>query len=137
MLDLLRRGVDVRGRRVQLVRYERPIERRAGSWVGVGPARSGSVPSTPGAGEWLWQPAEALIDAPPGRPAPDDPITGIAVHVGRWLWLLTWLPAPAPRCTCGHPKTAHEHYRPGDDCGYCGRERCPTYQAQKQEGATR
>lgn len=92
---VLARGVVVAGHRVQLARFERPAERRAGSWFGVGPARSGSA--TPGAGEWVWQPAEALIDAPPGRPGPDAPITGLAVHAGRWLWLLTWLPATGRR----------------------------------------
>jgi hypothetical protein len=24
-----------------------------------------------------------------------------------------------PRCRCGHGADAHEHYRPGDDCGAC------------------
>jgi hypothetical protein len=30
-------------------------------------------------------------------------------------------------CWCGHPKSAHQHYRPGDDCGTCGFSRCPGY----------
>jgi hypothetical protein len=25
----------------------------------------------------------------------------------------------APVCMCGHPKTVHEHWRPGFDCGKC------------------
>ncbi|MFR9807088.1 hypothetical protein ACL02T_33045 [Pseudonocardia sp. RS010] len=30
-------------------------------------------------------------------------------------------------CRCGHPEAAHEHYRPGTDCGACGREACPHF----------
>lgn len=31
------------------------------------------------------------------------------------------------RCVCGHPAEHHEHYRPGTDCGACGRDWCPWY----------
>lgn len=34
-------------------------------------------------------------------------------------------PAPAV-CVCGCPEEAHEHYRPGSDCGACGSE-CRRY----------
>jgi hypothetical protein len=30
------------------------------------------------------------------------------------------------RCRCGHLRNAHEHYRPGSDCGLCG---CPRFRA--------
>jgi hypothetical protein len=30
-------------------------------------------------------------------------------------------------CTCGHGLEAHEHYRPGSDCGACGRAACGEY----------
>lgn len=30
-------------------------------------------------------------------------------------------------CVCGHDADAHQHFRPGADCGACGRERCPSY----------
>jgi hypothetical protein len=30
-------------------------------------------------------------------------------------------------CTCGHGPEAHEHYRPGSDCGACGRRACAEY----------
>ena len=30
-------------------------------------------------------------------------------------------------CTCGHGPEAHEHYRPGSDCGACGRTACGEY----------
>jgi hypothetical protein len=41
-------------------------------------------------------------------------------------------PPPAQRtvvapCTCGHSEAAHEHYRPGSDCGACGRGACGEY----------
>jgi hypothetical protein len=36
--------------------------------------------------------------------------------------------AGAPgRCLCGHPRSAHEHYRRGSDCGICGVTKCATY----------
>lgn len=28
--------------------------------------------------------------------------------------------AADPRCRCGHAADAHDHYRPGSDCGICG-----------------
>ena len=31
------------------------------------------------------------------------------------------------RCVCGHPADTHTHYRPGADCGACGRGMCPDY----------
>jgi hypothetical protein len=31
---------------------------------------------------------------------------------------------PLARCTCGHPRGAHEHYRRGCNCGLCP---CPRY----------
>lgn len=30
-------------------------------------------------------------------------------------------------CECGHLKAAHVHYRPGTDCGACGRRACPKF----------
>lgn len=30
-------------------------------------------------------------------------------------------------CVCGHPRTAHRHYRRGSDCAVCGPEVCPRY----------
>ena len=31
-------------------------------------------------------------------------------------------------CVCGHPANAHDHYRPGSDCGRCGHAVCRRYQ---------
>jgi hypothetical protein len=31
------------------------------------------------------------------------------------------------RCRCGHPVAAHEHFRPGSDCGACGATQCGRY----------
>lgn len=39
-------------------------------------------------------------------------------------------PAPQRPCACGHDADAHEHYRPGSDCGICGTgqlDGCPRY----------
>lgn len=33
-------------------------------------------------------------------------------------------------CLCGHGKDAHEHYRPGWDCGTCGAARCCDYRPE-------
>lgn len=33
-------------------------------------------------------------------------------------------PNPVARCTCGHPRGAHEHYRRGCECSACD---CPRY----------
>ena len=56
------------------------------------------------------------------------------VSIGAALWwqILTrpraQVRAPAarqlPECTCSHPEFAHQHYRPGSDCGECG---CSAY----------
>ena len=35
----------------------------------------------------------------------------------------------ASYCQCGHVEAAHEHYRRGTDCGICGRDACPAFQA--------
>jgi hypothetical protein len=40
-------------------------------------------------------------------------------------------------CECGHPAEAHEHYRPGSDCGFCGPDRCPGYRAAPPAQRTR
>jgi hypothetical protein len=45
-------------------------------------------------------------------------------------------PAPPVRrtvvdpCVCGHGMAAHEHYRPGTDCGACGRMTCRVYRPE-------
>jgi len=33
-------------------------------------------------------------------------------------------PVPPTRCRCGHEAAAHEHFRPGTDCGACGAKQC-------------
>lgn len=35
---------------------------------------------------------------------------------------------PGDPCLCGHVRDAHEHYRPGMDCGACGAVKCPRFQ---------
>jgi hypothetical protein len=38
-------------------------------------------------------------------------------------------------CVCGHTRDAHEHYRPGRDCGACGAGHCAEY--RREGGAVR
>jgi hypothetical protein len=38
-------------------------------------------------------------------------------------------------CVCGHARDAHEHYRPGRDCGACGAHDCADY--RRAGGAVR
>ena len=38
-------------------------------------------------------------------------------------------------CVCGHARDAHEHYRPGRDCGSCGARHCAEY--RREGGAVR
>ncbi|MEU8818318.1 hypothetical protein [Actinoplanes sp. NPDC048796] len=30
-------------------------------------------------------------------------------------------------CVCGHPRRAHEHYRPGAECALCEAASCPRF----------
>jgi hypothetical protein len=38
-------------------------------------------------------------------------------------------------CVCGHARDAHQHYRPGSDCGACGARDCADY--RRAGGAAR
>jgi hypothetical protein len=39
---------------------------------------------------------------------------------------------PGPTgCRCGHAAAAHEHFRPGSDCGACGAARCGRFRARR------
>lgn len=42
---------------------------------------------------------------------------------------------PVAICRCGHEQDAHEHYRPGHDCGVCGPVRCRRYARRTARGA--
>ncbi|WP_157357741.1 hypothetical protein [Amycolatopsis nigrescens] len=35
-------------------------------------------------------------------------------------------------CVCGHAKAAHQHFRPGSDCGSCGVQKCPEFRRDKR-----
>jgi hypothetical protein len=48
---------------------------------------------------------------PPAPPAQQPPAT----------------PTVVKPCACGHAQEAHEHYRPGTDCGTCGAAQCEEY----------
>jgi hypothetical protein len=40
------------------------------------------------------------------------------------------IPGPTG-CRCGHDAAAHEHFRPGSDCGACGAARCGRFRATR------
>ena len=61
----------------------------------------------------------SVLTPPTGVPAvPGAPATRLPTNA---------LEAPAGFCLCGHEPRAHEHWRPGSECGVCGPEGCPTY----------
>lgn len=55
-------------------------------------------------------------------------------HLPLLMWVCLLLmhrrvvEATRPGCAhCGCPRSAHEHYRPGLDCGRCGAQACSRY----------
>ena len=46
------------------------------------------------------------------------------------------IPAAVDLCACGHERDAHEHYRPGTDCGVCG-VACRAFHARTGRAAGR
>lgn len=40
-------------------------------------------------------------------------------------------------CRCGHPRTAHEHFRSGSDCGACGPAECRSFRLDPSAATTR
>ena len=61
------------------------------------------------------------VDPVPDLPVPDllgPPATRLPTDA---------MEAPAGFCLCGHEPRAHEHWRPGSECGVCGPKGCPTY----------
>lgn len=115
------------GRRPALVLRSRTPARRAGSWAGIGPARDGEIPAVPSSSDAVVHVADGLdavhLDVPPGRIPATGQLVGVAVHAGPWLLVLTW-PRDRVHCRCGHDRDAHQHYRPGSDCGECGPTVC-------------
>ncbi|MCE3553445.1 hypothetical protein LWC33_18540 [Pseudonocardia sp. RS11V-5] len=83
--------------------------------------------------------SSSVLTPPTGLPAVDDLATpGVAVPAQRTgeeagapiappVAPRPQAPAPAGVCVCGHEAGAHEHYRPGDDCGACGAAVCGHY----------
>ena len=39
---------------------------------------------------------------------------------------------PSDKCTCGHGRTAHEHYRAGTECALCPPDRCRAYDGPRR-----
>ncbi|MDN5917426.1 MAG: hypothetical protein L0I76_20410 [Pseudonocardia sp.] len=91
-------------------------------------------------------PSAAVLTPPTGLPAVGD--LGTAIPAQRPAppeQAVQGPPAttPAPpetavrTCLCGHPEEMHEHYRAGDDCGFCGPEACASFRTQEQENPVR
>lgn len=45
--------------------------------------------------------------------------------------------AGAGRCRCGHDAGAHEHFRPGTDCGACGAQACGRFRIDRRASKRR
>jgi len=43
-------------------------------------------------------------------------------------------PPQTTPCRCGHAVEAHEHFRPGSDCGACGAAQCGRFRAPGRRG---
>ncbi|MEU7811031.1 hypothetical protein [Pseudonocardia sp. NPDC049154] len=87
--------------------------------------------------------SSSVLTPPTGLPAVDDlatsdvavPAQRTGTESGTQAGAPTAPPvAPPPQapasvgtCVCGHEAEAHEHYRPGDDCGACGAAVCGHY----------
>lgn len=85
---------------------------------------------TPPTGLPAVEPAGAAIPAPRSVP-PEEGVAGPPVTTTR-------PPEAAVRmCLCGHPAEMHEHYRAGDDCGFCGPAACGSFRAQTDENTVR
>jgi hypothetical protein len=77
---------------------------------------------------------QSVLTPPAGVPVVPD--LGVTIPAQRQHTPPAPVSPPAPPaqqavvnpCTCGHGMAAHEHYRPGTDCGACGRARCGAYQ---------
>jgi hypothetical protein len=80
-----------------------PRRSRPGSSVLTPPTGLPTVPE-----EWVAPRAAVPGPPPPGRPAEA---------------------AVVDPCRCGHGRDAHEHHRPGSDCGACGSAVCARFTA--------
>ena len=84
----------------------------AGSSVLTPPTGMPAVPDLGSAVPTQRQDSPEIPEIPSTPPAP--PVQAVVV---------------AP-CVCGHSEEAHEHYRPGSDCGACGMRSCAEYRAE-------
>jgi hypothetical protein len=89
---------------------------RGGRRPGSGPSvltPPAGMPAVPAGSASLDAPAEVVVPAQRGAPVtpPAPPLRRVVVDP----------------CVCGHQKDAHEHYRPGADCGVCGATACAAF----------
>ncbi|MEK6442203.1 hypothetical protein [Pseudonocardia sp. T1-2H] len=101
----------------------------------------GETEKRPGGRPGARRSTSSVLTPPTGIPSLDD--LGLSLPAQRASEQIapeqsgsapTTPPPVAPRtpvstrtCTCGHEPDAHEHYRPGADCAFCGREACARY----------
>ena len=97
------------------------------------PGRPGSAVLTPPTGV----PVLADLGSIPAQRAPES-LPDIDTRLPRDTRRPVTEPPPAPvergpgtgrgePCACGHPRSAHDHYRSGTDCGACGATECRRY----------
>lgn len=75
----------------------------------------------------------SVLTPPTGMPVIPDLETSVPVQRRTSPPMPSEPPAPPVQrtvvdpCLCGHGAESHEHYRPGSDCGACGRAACGEY----------
>jgi hypothetical protein len=78
----------------------------------------------------------SVLTPPSGVPVTPDPTASELTGLVPAQRSPEDLRPPAPPatvvepCSCGHARAAHEHYRPGKDCGACGAEACSSYRPE-------
>jgi hypothetical protein len=77
----------------------------------------------------------SVLTPPTGMPAVPDLGTAVPAQRQPSPAPADTTPPPAQRtvvdpCRCGHGQQAHEHYRPGSDCGACGRRTCGEFRPE-------
>ncbi len=72
----------------------------------------------------------SVLTPPKGLPAFPDPETADAERADIIRCCRRLPEVVLDPCVCGHGKAAHEHYRPGWDCGTCGAATCVDYRRE-------
>jgi hypothetical protein len=73
----------------------------------------------------------SVLTPPKGLPVFPDPETADAERADIIRCCRSLPEVVVEPCVCGHGKAAHEHYRPGWDCGTCGAATCVDYRPEE------